>query len=177
MQPGDTILEIPSSALLNPITLASNSSIPDYLHPRSADSSSVSHVQKKTKTTRRSSTTTKTGANRLNTTQFLTLYLALHRESSSRPASPWEPYFATLPKAFTPWHPLTWYYEPEDSWLQKLIELMPVSARVKLEDVKNRYEEDAKVLKSVLVCPTLAFSLGRSGDAKRAESFFIAAGG
>lgn len=146
-------MEIPSSALLNPLTLASTSSIPEDLHPLSSSSSSAPHVQKKAKTTRRSSTTTSTGVNRLNTTQFLTLYLALHRDTKSKHYStPWTAYFGTLPKSFAPWHPLTWHYQPEDSWFHKMIDYLPVSAKSKLDEVKARYEEDARVLRGVLVC-------------------------
>lgn len=155
-QAGETILEIPSSALLNPLTLASSTTqIPDYLFPRpSTSTTSGTHPTKKARTssttTRRSSIASETKC--LNTTQLLTLYLALNRDPKSRRSSPWNKYFETLPKAFVPWHPLTWYYNTgHDGWLLKLIDMMPVSARLKLEDVKKRYADDSEVLKGVLV--------------------------
>lgn len=150
-QAGETILEIPASALLNPLTLAaSNTIIPDNLFPVS-NSSSSSHAAKRAKTTRRSDVAAQT--NWLNTTQLLTLYLALNRDPKAAKSSPWAKYLGTLPKSFAPWHPLTWYYEEGyEGWWKKPIRFLPTSARLKLEDVKRRYEEDAAVLKDVLVC-------------------------
>ena len=145
VQAGQTILEIPSSALLNPLTLASTPLIPEHLFPLS----SKPPPAKKTKTTRSSLSSSST---RLNTTQLLTLYLALTRDSKSRNASPWKSYLGTLPASFHPWHPLTWYYkEGENGWWQKVLRLMPASTLRMLEKVKERYEEDLKVLVTVLV--------------------------
>jgi hypothetical protein len=145
-QAGQTILEIPSSALLNPLTLASTPLIPEHLFPLS----SRPPPAKKPRTTRSSIS----NSPRLNTTQLLTLYLALTRDPESRNASPWKPYLATLPESFFPWHPLTWYYKiGEEGWWQKLHGLMPASTRRMLEKVKERYEEDLGVLRGVLVCP------------------------
>jgi hypothetical protein len=145
MQAGQTVLEIPSSALLNPLTLASTPLIPEHLFPLS----SKPPPTKKTKTTRSSLSSTSI---RLNTTQLLTLYLALTRDSKARNASPWKSYLGTLPESFHPWHPLTWYYkEGEDGWWQKVLRLMPTSTLRMLDKVKERYEEDLKVLITVLV--------------------------
>jgi hypothetical protein len=145
MQAGRTILEIPSSALLNPLTLASTPLIPEHLFPLS----SKPPPAKKTKTTRSSLPST---SPRLNTTQLLTLYLALTRDPKARNASPWKSYLCTLPESFHPWHPLTWYYkEGENGWWQKILHLMPVSTLRMLDRVKERYEEDLKVLTTVLV--------------------------
>lgn len=95
---------------------------------------------------------TAANARRLNTTQLLTLYLALHRDPPSRKGSPWAKYLATLPESFAPWHPLTWYYRPGyDGWWQRVLGILPVPARSKLEDVQRRYEEDAEVLRDTLV--------------------------
>lgn len=145
-QAGETILEIPSSALVNPLTLAAGSSgIPEHLFPLSA---SATHPAKRAKTTRASIGAS--NSRRLNTTQLLTLYLALNRHA--KPSAPWGKYIATLPKSFAPWHPLTWYYKDEyEGWWPRLPNFMPISAKRKLEDVKSRYEEDVEVLKAVLV--------------------------
>lgn len=148
IQAGQTILEIPASALLNPLTLASTPLIPDHLFPLS----SKPPPAKKTKTTRSSLPSTST---RLNTTQLLTLYLALTRDPKARNTSPWKSYLNTLPESFWPWHPLTWHYKQgEEGWWQKLIGLMPASTRKMLDGVKERYEVDLGVLKGVLVCPS-----------------------
>ena len=147
-QAGETILEIPSSALLNPLTISTTPLIPDHLFPLT----SKPPPAKKTKTSRSSVPSTST---RLNTTQLLTLYLALTRDTKSRTASPWKTYLATLPESFWPWHPLTWFYkEGEDGWWQKLLQLIPASTLTMLEGVKERYEEDLKILRTVLVCPS-----------------------
>lgn len=148
-QAGETILEAPSSALLNPLTLASTSTIPDHLFPLSTSPPPA----KKTKTTRSSFSSTSTSP-RLNTTQLLTLYLALTRDPKNRHPSPWKPYLATLPQSFEPWHPLTWCYKQgHEGWWQKLVGHLPISTRRKLEEVKGRYEVDLEVLKRVLVRP------------------------
>ena len=145
-QPGSTLLTIPASALLNPLTLAS-SIIPTHLFPRCT---SYAHRAKRART---SSTTW-----RLNTTQLLTLYLALTRHLERRHASPWEAYLDSLPGDFRPWHPLTWLVPPSDAgqvekWKRwnALAGMVPRSARMKLEAVRARFDEDLEVVQRVLV--------------------------
>lgn len=136
------MLQIPSSALLNPLTLISSdlNTIPHHLFPLS---DRIPPSKKKRHSL----------SNRLNTTQILTLHLLLTRDPENRHPSAWNVYLKTLPN-FEGWHPLTWFYGVEDKEgvkRRKILECLPESTRQKLDDVKGRYEADRDVLKGVLV--------------------------
>ncbi|KAK4689124.1 hypothetical protein P7C73_g987, partial [Tremellales sp. Uapishka_1] len=135
------LLEIPSSALLNPLTLLKSPSntIPSQLFP-------VPDRKLGSKSTKRAKKTP-----RLNTTQLLTLHLALTRDPGGGHPSDWQPYLRTLPQTFTPWHPLSWSVDQDDTWWKALLgEGVSRGVREKIDDVKERFEEDAAVLRLVL---------------------------
>lgn len=136
------MLEIPSSALLNPLTLRISplNTIPAHLFPCTNADRAVVPVKR-----RRQSLT----ATRLDTTQLLTLHLLLSRDPEGRHQSAWKAYIATLPD-FEGWHPLTWVASGGEG-VEELLGCLPVEAREKLEDVRKRYEADCEVLKGVLV--------------------------
>lgn len=89
---------------------------------------------------------------KLNTTQLLTLQLALIRRRGASSSDPWQPYLATLPSAFSPWHPLTWLTDKSlPAEYRELANDLPDGAKRKLEEVQSRFEGDIKLLKTVMV--------------------------
>lgn len=109
-QTGEILLDIPSSALLNPLTIKSSpcNTIPSHVFPLTeADLSAQGAIKGKSngvvKRKRLSA------APRLNATQIMCLHLLLTRDTKARHVSDWAAYIATLPD-FEGWHPLTWLY-------------------------------------------------------------------
>jgi len=150
-KPGETLLSIPPSAMVNPLTLPP-STIPTHLFPQP-----ISHSHR-LKRPRKSDPAIR----RLNTTQLLTLHLALARDKLGRHPSRYEVYLDTLPTSFRPWHPLTWHVPPdaqakikkeakEWEWWRTLARLIPRGATSYLQEVRRRYEEDLSVLREILV--------------------------
>ena len=149
------MLLVPASALLNPLTIltSSQNTIPAHLFPEQPS---------KPNTKRRRVSISQ----RLNTTQLLTLHLALTRDPDGRHGSAWEVYLDTLPRSFRPWHPLTWVVPPKpkgkvnghggatnehgDAGMDKLGKV-PIEARENVLRVKKRFDEDLEVLQKVLV--------------------------
>ncbi|WVQ99075.1 hypothetical protein IAU59_006207 [Kwoniella sp. CBS 9459] len=121
---GDTLLHIPASAMLNPLTLIHDTAIPIHLFPQSSSrprrtptaasssSSTSHHVNSNGEGDDGSSAKRRKPNSKLDTTQLLTLHLALTRDPKGRYKSPWETYIDTLPAEFRPWHPLTWLIPP-----------------------------------------------------------------
>ncbi|OCF32077.1 hypothetical protein I316_06233 [Kwoniella heveanensis BCC8398] len=129
---GDTLLHIPASAMLNPLTLIHNTTIPLHLFPQSSSrprrtttttvsaravSSGNNDEEDKSFTSeaKRRKSNNSPSLKKLDTTQLLTLHLALTRDPHGRHKSPWEGYIGTLPHEFRPWHPLTWLIAPTPS--------------------------------------------------------------
>lgn len=189
------LLVIPPEMLINPLTLASSPDniIPLHLFP--VQHLDDGHPRKRRKTNRyvssstyssiltgasekRAETVDKVESKPLNTTQLLTLFLAVNRSSNSERPSKWSRYLDTLPETFRPWHPLTWLVAETPSKdkaatsssagetsvedgddkvveLSKLVELAPGEPRRKILGVKARYDADLVVLREILVCPPL----------------------
>lgn len=146
-QAEQTLLQIPASALLNPLSLSrsQHSSIPQHLFPTS--SSHPPHPRKKPKTQQGP-----VSSRKLNTTQLLTLQLALSRHGGASSSDPWQPYLATLPSSFSPWHPLTWLADPTlPKDYRKVVDELPVGAKRKLEEVRGRFEGDRELLRTAIV--------------------------
>ncbi|WWD16279.1 hypothetical protein CI109_100705 [Kwoniella shandongensis] len=173
-KPGETLLHIPASAMLNPLTLIRDSPIPKHLFPQPTHRISTTNSSKRVKTSPSTATSTATTAQSsvssskpLDTTQLLTLHIALTRDPLKRYPSEWDVYMNALPREFRPWHPLTWLITPQKStkndkskieedekeweWWSKLAEkgLSPTT-RIKLDDVKKRFEHDEEVIMEVL---------------------------
>lgn len=58
---------------------------------------------------------------------------------------------------FRPWHPLTWVIpssddDEQDEWWIRLYETLSESVKIKIAEVKKRYEDDRLVVRNVLVC-------------------------
>ncbi|KAK8869457.1 hypothetical protein IAR55_000021 [Kwoniella newhampshirensis] len=165
-KPGETLLHIPSSAMLNPLTLIRDSPIPKHLFPQPTHRIATTNPSKRIKTsliaadTARASTDAEVPSSTkpLDTTQLLTLHIALTRDPLKRYPSEWDVYMNALPREFRPWHPLTWLIKPQGAkeekdweWWSKLAEkgLSP-STRAKLADVKKRFQQDRDVILDVL---------------------------
>nr|XP_019042616.1 hypothetical protein I302_09225 [Kwoniella bestiolae CBS 10118]OCF21546.1 hypothetical protein I302_09225 [Kwoniella bestiolae CBS 10118] len=152
---GDTLLHIPASAMLNPLTLLPSSSIPSHLFPQTT-SSRAAPLPKKPRIAN--------PPRKLDTTQLLTLHLALTRDPKERYKSDWQVYIDSLPKSFRPWHPLTWTIPPSLSpnepkereaegweWWNNLYNVgISQSTKLKVQDVKQRFDKDYEVLLEVL---------------------------
>ncbi|KAL1410957.1 hypothetical protein Q8F55_001900 [Vanrija albida] len=143
VQPSENLLVIPAPSLLNPLTLQKSAlnTIPPELFPVAASSSSPP---------RRSSN----GTPRLTTTQLLTLHNALTRDPKQRHKSEWQVFMDSLP-GFRPWHPLTWVIPSsddaeQDEWWTRLYECLSESVKIKIAEVKKRYEDDRAVVRNVL---------------------------
>lgn len=128
---------------MNPLTLAKSSlnTIPSELYPAPASTSSPP---------RRSSN----GTPRLTTTQLLTLHIALTRDPQQRHKSEWQVFVDTLPD-FRPLHPLAWMIpnsdvERQDEFWPALEACLSESVRIKVQDVKRRFEDDLLLLRNVL---------------------------
>ncbi|WVN87868.1 uncharacterized protein L203_103065 [Cryptococcus depauperatus CBS 7841] len=167
------LLHIPSSAMLNPLTLmAADSvskhnlkqpvfSIPRHLFPLPAHHVSHNNSSKRVKTLPISPPAPTGLGRQLDTTELLTLHLALNRDPMKRYTSDWQVYIETLPKEFRPWHPLTWVIEPEKGsdvpgaeewrWWHHLYEKYASrTLKAKVREVKQRYETDIATLRDVL---------------------------
>ncbi|OCF71488.1 hypothetical protein I204_07546 [Kwoniella mangroviensis CBS 8886] len=154
LKKGDILFHIPSSCMLNPLTLLPNSPIPSHLFPqtvsKSVPTSSLTPVQKKPRIGN--------PPRKLDTTQLLTLHLALTKDPRGRYKSDWQVYIDSLPITFRPWHPLTWIVSPFDKaqkeervWWNHLYTIgLSESTKMKVQDVKNRFEKDYEVLCEVL---------------------------
>lgn len=174
-QAGQTLLQVPASALLNPLSLArsGHSIIPQDLFPTS--STHPTHARKKPKTQHQP-----VSSRKLNTTQLLTLQLAFTRRRGASSSDPWQPYLATLPSAFSPWHPLTWLADKSlPAEYRKLVDNLPDGAKRKLGEVQSRFDGDKKLLRTVLVRGyaffvghTLSLTPSGSGRAFRLEGCF-----
>ncbi|WWC89696.1 uncharacterized protein L201_004621 [Kwoniella dendrophila CBS 6074] len=164
LKKGDTLLHIPSTCMLNPLTLMSspNQPIPLHLFPQTNRSSSTSSTTPVNKKPRTSLQLHQQPSRKLDTTQLLTLHLALTKDPKERYKSYWKPYIDSLPKKFRPWHPLTWIIplhqsnhddkdDKEWEWWNNLYELgLSKSTKLKVEDVKKRFNKDYDVLIDVL---------------------------
>lgn len=144
-------------------------SIPRHLYPRPTHKMSSTNSSKRIKTSPTSPATISTGSGessshyrQLDTTELLTLHLALSRDPQKRYYSDWQVYLGTLPKEFRPWHPLTWVIKSEPgaknseaddwNWWNTLYEKHTSSTvKAKIQDVKRRYEADVAVVLDVLV--------------------------
>lgn len=165
-QAGETILEIPASAMINPLTLLSTSSIPSHLFPNS-----VSGTKLPRRGTAKAALANEDGDDRpgsgehLTTTQLLTLQLALWRVDPAA-RGPWGVYVDTLPTEFRPWHPLSWLVTPDTpgsgagsksqahpqwSMWHALADCLPRSTRSKLADVEQRFWRDVGVIRAAIV--------------------------
>ncbi|OXC69576.1 hypothetical protein AYX13_01743 [Cryptococcus neoformans] len=175
-----TLLHIPSSAMLNPLTMFAADaasrppskgpahSIPRHLYPRPTHITSSTNSSKRIKTSSASPITISTANGessshyrQLDTTELLTLHLALSKDPQKRYFSDWQVYIETLPKEFRPWHPLTWVIKPEPGakspgtadwdWWNNLYEKhISLTLKAKIQDVKRRYEADAALVLDVL---------------------------
>ncbi|WRT67493.1 uncharacterized protein IL334_004465 [Kwoniella shivajii] len=169
LQAGDTLLHIPSTCMLNPLTLLPNSPIPKHLFPQTQPSSSSSSKASVSNTSRSpseakrarislSTSSSSSPSRKLDTTQLLTLHLALTKDPKHRYESDWKVYIDTLPQSFRPWHPLTWVVKPdldEDEedwkWWNCLYQIgLSESAKMKIDDVRERFEKDYEILIEVL---------------------------
>nr|XP_018263476.1 uncharacterized protein I303_03345 [Kwoniella dejecticola CBS 10117]OBR85634.1 hypothetical protein I303_03345 [Kwoniella dejecticola CBS 10117] len=163
----DTLLHIPSTCMLNPLTLLPNSPIPSHLFPQTKSTntnvSSPSPKESSTPVPKRARTDK---PRKLDTTQLLTLHLALTKDPQERYKSDWAPYIDSLPKSFRPWHPLTWVVPLDEEqrssgqkekqreewiWYNHLYQIgLSGSTRLKVQDVKKRFDQDYEVLSDVL---------------------------
>ncbi|WVQ81248.1 hypothetical protein IAT38_003370 [Cryptococcus sp. DSM 104549] len=174
IKPRATLLHIPSSAMLNPLTLLAASSsvtasthpdrhsIPRHLFPQPTHVTSSVNSSKRLKPSPSSPTNGVTATpafpRQLDTTELLTLQVALSRDPQKRYESDWQVYIETLPKDFRPWHPATWVIKPEDAskqddweWWHSLYEIgTSPTLKAKIQDVKKRFETDYGVLMEVL---------------------------
>lgn len=151
-------------------------SIPRHLYPRPTHKMSSTNSSKRIKTSPTSPVTISTDSGessshyrQLDTTELLTLHLALSRDPQKRYYSDWEVYIETLPKEFRPWHPLTWVIKSEPgaknseaddwNWWNTLYEKhISSTVKAKIQDVKRRYEADVAVVLDVLVSPDNIFT-------------------
>ncbi|WWC69104.1 uncharacterized protein I206_103040 [Kwoniella pini CBS 10737] len=157
LKKGETLLHIPSTCMLNPLTLLPNSLIPSHLFPQS-----VSRNNPNDSTTPISKKARMEKGRKLDTTQLLTLHLALTKDSKNRYKSNWKEYIESLPKTFRPWHPLTWVVSPiltqkenvpqvEWKWFNHLYDIgLSQAAKLKVQDVKKRFDEEYEILVEVL---------------------------
>ncbi|GFZ45944.1 hypothetical protein JCM24511_03677 [Saitozyma sp. JCM 24511] len=166
MAAGETILEIPASAMINPLTLLSTSSIPTHLFPNS-----VSGTKLPRRGTAKAALANGDGddcpgsGEHLTTTQLLTLQLALWRVDPAA-RGPWGVYVDTLPTEFRPWHPLSWLVTPDTpgsgagsksqahpqwSMWHALADCLPRSTRSKLADVEQRFWRDVGIIRAAIV--------------------------
>lgn len=203
-QERSTLLHIPSSAMLNPLTMFAADaasrppskgpahSIPRHLYPRPTHITSSTNSSKRIKTSSASPITISTANGessshyrQLDTTELLTLHLALSKDPQKRYFSDWQVYIETLPKEFRPWHPLTWVIKPEPGakspgtadwdWWNNLYEKhISLTSKAKIQDVKRRYEADAALMLDVLVSVLITSSLFSPTDMslKRKEEPF-----
>ncbi|WVQ75496.1 hypothetical protein IAR50_005121 [Cryptococcus sp. DSM 104548] len=168
---GATLLHIPAASMLNPLTLLAsdstskvlskgpNYSIPRHLFPSPSHVTSGANSSKRVKTSP-AGTTDPGQSKQLDTTELLTLHLALSRDPQKRYTSDWQVYLETLPKKFRPWHPLTWLVEPDPGteealeewkWWHDLYENhSSPTLKAKVLDVKKRYHADKAVILSTL---------------------------
>jgi hypothetical protein len=158
------MLVIPAQSLLNPLTLRASplNTIPLELFPSASSTSSPPPRSPGG------------GCRRLNTTQLLTLHLALTKDPLGRHKSEWQIFIASLP-TFRPFHPLTWVVPnsdgPNDPWWAELESCLSESVRIKIDAVKVRYEADLAVLRPVLVSSALmSISDVRSLQKRRSSS-------
>lgn len=144
-------------------------SIPRHLYPRPTHITSSTNSSKRIKTSAASPTTVSTASGesnshyrQLDTTELLTLHLALSKDPQKRYFSDWQVYLETLPNEFRPWHPLTWVIKPElgakspgaadwDWWNTLYEKHISPTMKAKIQDVKRRYEADAALVLDVLV--------------------------
>ncbi|WVF71829.1 hypothetical protein IAT40_006638 [Kwoniella sp. CBS 6097] len=117
----DTLLHMPASSMLNPLTLIQDTPIPLHLFPQSSSrprrtttgpslsSASMNKGDEEESAKRRKPNSQRL---KLDTTQLLSLHLALTKDPKGRYPSPWAAYIDTLPAEFRPWHPLTWLIPP-----------------------------------------------------------------
>ncbi|KAL7422560.1 hypothetical protein Q5752_003208 [Cryptotrichosporon argae] len=178
LAPHETILQIPSSAMLNPLTLTTTL-IPPSLIPRPPVNphkrirlTSPGRARGGNENTAGPAAAAPPGP--LNTTQVLTLEVALSKQAQG----PWDSFMRTLPHSFRPWHPLTWVVDAgeraegtastegkskskcqcqngdggENKWTRwaELADLLDGYTKRKLEDVKARWETDRDTLRKAL---------------------------
>ncbi|ODN74573.1 hypothetical protein L202_06935 [Cryptococcus amylolentus CBS 6039] len=165
-----TLLHIPAASMLNPLTLLAsdstskvlskgpNFSIPRHLFPQPSHVTSAVNSSKRLKTS--PAGTDSSQSKQLDTTELLTLHLALSRDPHKRYTSDWQVYLETLPKDFRPWHPLTWLVKPDPgtkeavegwNWWADLYENhASPTLKSKVAEVKKRYDADKAVILSTL---------------------------
>ena len=161
------LLGVPTSALLNPVTLlASNTQLPSslFMVQPPVKNGKRKKIGKPATAQKSASSSSKTNIPLpLTSTALLTLHLALTKDPESRHPSAWKPYIDALPQDFRPWHPLSWAVRPgtdgtaeskqDWSWWNALSEqCMTYGAAKKLREIRERWDLDYEVLKMVLVC-------------------------